>query len=210
MEKVISQEANVPLLSGLVLAGGKSLRMGHAKDKINWHGKEQRYFMADLLKSYCNEVYISCRADQATEIVAAGYTPLPDTFLNMGPLGGILSALRFQRKAAWLVVACDLPLVNDSTLQQLVQNRDIEKIATTFKSPFDSFPEPLITIWEPRSYPVLLQYLGMDITCPRKVLINGDVNILNPAREESLMNVNSPEDAERATSILQAAKDHQH
>lgn len=195
---MISKETD---LNGLVLAGGKSLRMGQAKDKMKWHGKEQRYHAADLLKKFCDEVYISCRFDQANEI-DTGYTALPDTFLNMGPMGGILTALRSQRGKAWLVVACDLPLLNEETLQFLTGHRDPQKIATTYESPFDGKPEPLITIWEPDSYAALLQSLGKDITCPRKVLMNNPVEVLRSPDSDALMNVNTPEDAEMAKKIL--------
>lgn len=198
---MISKETDIPTLNGLVLTGGKSLRMGQAKDKMNWHGKEQRYYAADLLKKFCSEVYISCRFDQADEI-DGDYAVLPDTFLNMGPMGGILSALRFQRNKAWLVVACDLPLLNEETLQFLIAQRNPGKIATTYKSPFDGKPEPLITIWEPQSYPELLQFLGKDTTCPRKVLINNPVEILEPTDTDALMNVNTPADAEKANELL--------
>lgn len=113
---MISKENNFPKLNGLVLAGGKSQRMGNPKDKINWHGKEQRYFAADLLAPFCNEVFISCRKDQL-ENFDPNYNALTDTFLNMGPFGGILSALRSQRDKAWLVVACDLPLLDKKSLE---------------------------------------------------------------------------------------------
>lgn len=198
---MISKETDVPKLNGLVLAGGKSQRMGNPKDKINWHGKEQRYFAADLLASFCNEVFISCRQDQL-ENFDLNYIALTDTFLNMGPFGGILSALRSQRDKAWLVVACDLPLLDEKSLEFLIENRNIEKVATTYESPFDGLPEPLITIWEPKSYPLLLNFLGSGITCPRKVLINSDTLILKPGNPDSLMNVNTPEDRAKAQEIL--------
>ncbi|WP_313003331.1 NTP transferase domain-containing protein [Chryseobacterium gleum] len=198
---MISKETDVPQLNGLVLAGGKSQRMGNPKDKINWHGKEQRYFAADLLTPFCDEVFISCRQDQL-ENFDPNYNALTDTFLNMGPFGGILSALRSKRDTAWLVVACDLPLLDEKSLEFLIENRNIEKAATTYESPFDGLPEPLITIWEPKSYPLLLNFLGSGITCPRKVLINSDTLILKPGNPDSLMNVNTPEDRERAQEIL--------
>ena len=94
---------NKTLLNGLVLAGGKSIRMGQHKDQMQWNGREQRYHVADLLKAFCGEVFISCRQDQVAGLDKA-YKALPDTFLHMGPLGGILSALRMDREAAWLVV----------------------------------------------------------------------------------------------------------
>lgn len=198
---MISKENNFPKLNGLVLAGGKSQRMGNPKDKINWHGKEQRYFAADLLAPFCNEVFISCRKDQL-ENFDQNYNALTDTFLNMGPFGGILSALRSQRDKAWLVVACDLPLLDKKSLEFLIENRNIEKAATTYESPFDGLPEPLITIWEPKSYPLLLNFLGSGITCPRKVLISSDTLILKPGNPDSLMNVNTPEDMTKAQEIL--------
>jgi len=198
---MISKETDIPKLNGLVLAGGKSQRMGNPKDKIDWHGKEQRYFAADLLAPFCDEVFISCRQDQL-ENFDPNYKALTDTFLNMGPFGGILSALRSQRDKAWLVVACDLPLLDEKSLEFLIENRNIEKAATTYESPFDGLPEPLITIWEPKSYPLLLNFLGSGITCPRKVLINSDTLIVKPGNPDSLMNVNTPEDMVKAQEIL--------
>ncbi|MBE4949837.1 NTP transferase domain-containing protein [Chryseobacterium culicis] len=198
---MISKETDLPQLNGLVLAGGKSVRMGNPKDKINWHGKEQKYHAADLLAPFCDEVYISCRQDQL-ENFNSEYNALTDTFLQMGPFGGILSALRSQRDKAWLVVACDLPLLDKNSLEFLIQSRDPEKTATTYESPFDGLPEPLITIWEPKSYPLLLNFLGTGNTCPRKVLLNSDTLILKPANPDALMNVNTPEDMKKAQELL--------
>lgn len=198
---MISKETDFPRLNGLVLAGGKSRRMGNPKDKINWHGKEQRYYAADLLAPFCEEIFISCRQDQL-ENFNNDYNALTDTFLDMGPFGGILSALRSQREKAWLVVACDLPLLDKNALEFLIQSRNPEKAATTYESPFDGLPEPLITIWEPKSYPLLLNFLGSGNTCPRKVLINSDTLILKTDNPDSLMNVNTPEDMTKAQEIL--------
>lgn len=199
---MISKEHNtIPPVNGLVLAGGKSVRMGKAKDLLHWHGKEQRYFAADLIAPFCEEVFISCRQDQLENFDPC-YKALTDTFLNMGPFGGILSALRSRRDTAWLVVACDLPLLDPKSLEFLLRSRDPEKAATTYESPFDGLPEPLITIWEPKSYPLLLHFLGMGNTCPRKVLINSDTLILKPENPDALMNVNTPEDAEKAKQIM--------
>ncbi|PPK99966.1 NTP transferase domain-containing protein [Parapedobacter indicus] len=195
------KDNSMPSVNGLVLAGGRSKRMGSNKDLIKWHGKEQRFFAADLLKDLCQDVFISCRQDQLVHFDPA-YHALTDTFLNMGPFGGILSALRSDREKAWLVVACDLPLLDEESLRVLIENRLPDKVATTYESPFDGLPEPLITIWEPASYPVLLRFLGEGITCPRKVLINADTHMLTPRNPDALLNVNTPEDAAVASKIL--------
>jgi molybdopterin-guanine dinucleotide biosynthesis protein A len=190
-----------PVLNGLVLAGGKSTRMGVDKGLVNWHGKEQRYHVADMLKPFCKDVFISCRADQQQEINEE-YSSLPDTFIGLGPYSAILSAFREKPDNAWMVIACDLPLLDETTLQFLIDNRNPSSIATAFKSGFDGFPEPLITIWEPKSYPVLLSFLSQGYSCPRKVLINSDATILNAPNIDALTNVNTPEEMEKVKRIL--------
>jgi len=197
------QQSAAPL-KGLVLAGGKSVRMGgNDKGAMAWHGKEQRYYIADMLKAYCGEVYISCRPDQQAAIDPARPV-LPDSFSDLGPYGAILSAFRAQPDTAWLVVACDMPLVNTTALDYLVQLRSRKATATTFISPYDSLPEPLITIWEPKSYPLLLSFLSQGYSCPRKVLINSDTELLSAPDPDVLMNVNTPVDAEAMREKLRA------
>src|SRR5437763_7736714 len=159
---------DTPSINGLVLAGGKSTRMGQDKGRMKWHQKEQRYYLADLLSHYCIDVFISCRIDQQQEIDPA-YRTLPDTYTGLGPYGGILSAFRYQPDSAWLVVACDLPLIDDAALSYLLQHRDPAAVATTFKSSHDGLPETLFTIWEPRSHQVLLSFLDAGNRCTRKV-----------------------------------------
>ncbi len=190
-----------PVLHGLVLAGGQSMRMGLDKGAIAWHGTEQRYYMADMLKGFCSEVYISCRAEQQAS-VGDHYNTLPDTFTGLGPYGAILSAFREQPDAAWLVVACDLPLLDQQTLAQLTSQRNPAAIATTFQSPHDGYPEPLITVWEPKSYPLLLSFLAQGYTCPRKVLLNSDISLLQPEHPNALQNVNTPEELEKVKQLM--------
>ncbi len=190
-------------MNGLVLAGGKSTRMGTDKSVMQWHGTEQRYYMADLLRGLCNEVYISCRADQAEQIDKQ-YPVMVDTYSGLGPFGAILSAMTAHKDTAWLVTACDLPLLDAATLQYLLHNRDADTIATTFKSPFDGLPEPLVTIWEPKSLPLLLAFLSEGRSCPRKVLIRNEqqVKILNPPDPNALMNANTEDEARQARALL--------
>jgi len=189
-----------PVLNGLVLAGGKSTRMGFDKSAVNWFGKEQRYYMADMLKTCCDDVFISRSTDQ--QIIDKTYAAITDTFTNLGPYGAILSAFREQPDSAWLVVACDLPLLDANTLQYLVDNRDSSAIATAYQSETNEFPEPLITIWEPKSYPVLLSFLAQGYSCPRKVLINTQPKLLKAPYAAALTNINTPEDLEKVKRVL--------
>ncbi len=193
----------IPPISALILVGGKSTRMGRDKSQIDYHGKPQWQYIADILRAIeipthsglrgVNlEVFISCRDEQMPQY--EGENVITDTFMDLGPYGAILSAFRENPNTAWLVVACDLPLLDKLTLENLIKNRNPSAVATTYRSPESSegFPEPLITIWEPKSYSILLQFLAQGFSCPRKVLINSDTHIIDPSVPEALTNVNTP------------------
>src|SRR5690606_4800666 len=88
-------------LYGLVLAGGRSRRMGRDKAALAYQdGVPHVRRTADLLAGVCERVFVSCRADQANgkgdPALASLPDPvgrIPDTFDIGGPLNGILSAL---------------------------------------------------------------------------------------------------------------------
>jgi molybdenum cofactor guanylyltransferase len=191
---------NKPTIKSLILAGGKSQRMGVNKSTLNYHGKPQAEYLIDLLRGLDIEPYMSCRKEQAVDFImdlAAENVPIvTDSFLDLGPFGAILSAFRHDPNTAWLVIACDLPLLDAETLEYLIKNRNLSALATTFRSPSskEGFPEPLITIWEPRAYPILLSFLAQGISCPRKVLINSDTHLLDAPNPDALSNVNTPEE----------------
>lgn len=194
--------AAVPPLRGLVLAGGRSERMHTDKGTLRYHGTDQRQHTAALLAEFCTDVRVSCRPDQAAEIEAAGLVPLPDTFLGLGPLGGLLSAFQLDPNAAWLVLACDLPFLTLESLRFLIDNRQPGRFATAFQSSWNEFPEPLATIWEPRSYGQLLRFLSLGYSCPRKALINSDTALIQPPAPGDLRNVNTPEERAAAERDL--------
>src|SRR5579862_2688616 len=191
---------NIPLF-GLVLAGGRSKRLGQDKTIIPWHGTAQSAFLYQLLQNWCEDVFLSKRREQ--QEFNSGEKIIFDSAASPGPYGAILSAFEHRHDVAWLVVATDLPLLDAVTLAFLVDHRDRERMATTFRSPHDGLPEPLVTIWEPRSYAALLEHAKLGFTCPRKVLIKtADASVLDPPDPDALANVNTPDDLNNVKAII--------
>lgn len=176
---------------GLVLAGGKSQRMGTDKGSLVYTDQDQRTRTASLLAGFCEEVVLSTRPGQH---LSTPLRCLEDRFIGFGPFGGLLTALVSFPEQAVLCLPVDTPLVNHDMLKELTEARNPNKIATCFYNPVTEFPEPLITIWEPAAYPIMLHYLGKGYTCPRKVLINEDIELVQASEPERMMNVNRPED----------------
>lgn len=148
-------------------------------------------------------VFVSCRQEQVPTLEPE-LQPLVDTFENLGPTGGILTALHFKPDVAWLVVACDLPFLSQRSLRMLVEARDTGKVATAYQNPDDHLPEPLIAIYEPQSKAGLLLAVESGKNCPRKFLLNSDCKFILPETPEVIANINTPDEYRDALSKLTA------
>ena len=190
-------------LFGLVLAGGASTRMQRDKATIAYHGQPQLRWAFDLLSQVCAATFVSVRPDQRDEATRAQFPQIVDQQPGSGPIAGISAALLAQPKAAWLIVACDLPFVTEQTLRHLIERRAAEKIATAYRSSHDGLPEPLCAIWEPSAREQVLAYIATGKQCPRKFLINSpDVLLLDLPDARALDNVNTQEELSAASAAL--------
>lgn len=181
-------------LCGLIMAGGKSVRMGQDKPTLNLHGSPQVLHLSGLLNQAGIKSIVSCREDQKDHFEKMGLQTVTDRISNFGPLGGIASAFMDNPDCAYLVLASDLPLIDEGMLQLLIRERKSGNNASAFISPHDALPEPLAAIWEPSSFQQIMQFIALGYTCPRKVLMNTRTHLIAPSEPEKLMNLNTPED----------------
>src|SRR5687768_17464241 len=130
-----------PPVFGLVLAGGASTRMRTDKATLQYHGQTQLDWVYSLVSKVCAATFVSVRPDQRDEATRARYPQIVDRETGIGPLAGINAALLAHPKAAWLVVACDLPFLTEDVLRSLLQQRDPSQIATAYRSAHDALPE---------------------------------------------------------------------
>ena len=179
---------------GLVLSGGKSTRMGNDKGLINYHGIPQREYLYHLLNKVCDKTFLSVRNEQRDSRIAS-FDCIVDEDNYRGPLNGILSAHNKYPNVAWLVLACDLPLLNTKSIVKLISRRNPTKVATSYATRQSKLPEPLVAIWEPAGLEQAISYMNAaDSSCPRKFLINSDIELVYPERDEVLYNANSLEE----------------
>jgi molybdopterin-guanine dinucleotide biosynthesis protein A len=179
---------------GLVLGGGHSTRMGVDKNHIEFKGDTLSNNAYRNLSTVCSKVFHSSRAGQ---IINIDHHHIDDSFLDLGPLGGILSAQRAHPEATWLVVACDLPRIDQSVLEHLIKSRAPFKMATAFASEYSKHPEPLCTLFEPKSYTRNLQVMARGFACPRNCLIESQIKVVAPLFKGSLDNANTSDDLKR-------------
>ncbi len=188
---------------GLILSGGKSTRMGSDKGLIPYHKIPQREYLYQLLNRVCAKTFLSIRSEQEKEL-PGNFNSIVDKNEYRGPLNGILSAHKAYPTAAWLVLACDLPLLNQKAIAALLKQRDATKLATAYATKKSKLPEPLAAIWEPKGLQKAIVYMeNAGSSCPRKFLINSDIKLIFPDNDEQLYNANSLAEYEFAKSKVE-------
>lgn len=179
---------------GLVLAGGKSTRMGSDKALLLQEGETQLSRAVKLLEAHVDRVFVSTRADQAGDPERGKYAQIVDRYEDLGPVAGILSALDSNQEVSWLVLACDLPNIDGATVAYLIEHCSSDHPVTAYESVVDGMPEPLCAIYRPESRALIMSFVEQGTVCPRKMLIDSDTHLLKQPSPGALHNINAPED----------------
>jgi molybdopterin-guanine dinucleotide biosynthesis protein A len=153
------------VIAGLVLAGGESRRMGHDKALISIQGKPAFFHAAELLKNFCETVFVSCRENQdLMSNLAEHPTWLREVFdiseySDKGPLTGLLSCLahmgidQLQTLPAeipfdgLLVLGCDYRNMTEETLGRLVAVGQTQNRICCYQNHITGFIEPLVAYY---------------------------------------------------------------
>lgn len=105
-------------VSGIILAGGKSRRMGRDKAFLDLDGMPLIARVMARVRAVCSEVIIV--ANDRDAYARLGVHVVSDVYPGKGSLGGIYSGLLAARAEHALVVACDLPFLNEALLRYLI------------------------------------------------------------------------------------------
>ena len=111
------------MLTGIVLAGGRSTRMGQDKASLPFGDDTLLTRAIRLVGSVADEVIVVVQSEQGGGNLALG---LPvrvvfDPIENLGPLAGIAAGLAASNSDLNLIVACDMPLIKPAVLRRLVE-----------------------------------------------------------------------------------------
>ncbi len=106
-------------VTGIILAGGKSSRMGTDKGLVEYKGKSLVEYAIDLLSPFCDEVIIASDNEDYKQF---GLTVVSDHYKDKGPLGGIHAGIKAAKNHWCLVLSCDMPHVLPLSVSYLLSN----------------------------------------------------------------------------------------
>lgn len=133
---------------GVILAGGRSRRLGRDKVGLAVSGRGLLQRTAELAARFCREVYVSGRDPSDVGLEMSWF---PDEIKGIGPIGGIYTGLRLFKKPC-LILSCDLPLLNEKTVEDLLaarEKRGSNVVLTTYRCSYTGYIESLVSVYEP-------------------------------------------------------------
>ncbi len=111
--------------NGYILAGGKSSRMGTDKGLLLFEGKAMiQYVIEQMLPIFDKLVIVS----NNPEYEKFGLEVIPDLIKDIGPAGGIYTALKHSETKLNFMVSCDMPFVNKEAVDFIFKNRNESQI----------------------------------------------------------------------------------
>ncbi len=145
-----------PNITGVILAGGQSRRMGFNKAEAEMHGQSMLMRMIDKLNTLTSNIVISTGA---TPYPGIHWPQIADVYPNCGPLGGIYSVLKTSPTPLNLVVSCDMPLISVSLLDCIVTRAAETEAIITAPVDEDGRLQLLCAVYHTNILPVLEQQI---------------------------------------------------
>jgi molybdopterin-guanine dinucleotide biosynthesis protein A len=185
--------------TGIILAGGKSSRMGTEKGLVLYKGKPLISYALDVLNQLCDEILISANNKSYDHM---GYKVIPDSYPGIGPMGGIHSCLLESKNRINLVISCDMPFITADIYQHLLSQAGDSWICVPWYE--DNHYEPLCGLYLKDCLPDMKQFIDQrnfklpDLFLKTKFKAAKVIDILPPVHQNYFMNVNSPSDLEAA------------
>lgn len=184
----------------VILAGGKSRRMGRDKALVHFDGETLLERTVNKYKSLFDEIYVSL--NEPGRFPTYGALELIDEHPGAGPLAGLESAFLHTDADFVFLTATDLPFSDPSRVSDLVNG------CIGYDVCLLTLDEPLYAVYARSCLPVIQDSLSHDMRKLRFILNRLRVNELGSAtgNRDMLINVNDPAELSRAEKLLNEKK----
>ncbi len=200
-------------LTAAILAGGQSRRMGTDKALVVFQGKALVTHVIERLRLLPGDqiFVISRHRDQYPMLDIPVY---PDIISDLGPIGGLCTALKLANHDQVIVVGCDMPFINPMLIMKLleaqkVQEAQLEAQCDAVVPRWRGKSQPLHAVYHRDSLPKIESALTAGTRRLQDLLDQLHTHWMDEAEYTPLevdglafTNLNAPVDLERAASHL--------
>jgi molybdenum cofactor guanylyltransferase len=195
----------------IILAGGKSTRLGMDKRDIKLEGIHNLLeSVVDKLKPISTEVLVVSNTQHA---VPAGTRPVLDMKVGAGAMRGLYSGLAASQTERSFVVACDMPFLNVELVKAMLEKtRDYDVLVPRLHPRIwgqGPMLHPLHAVYSKRCMPAIerqsasgeMSIQGVYALVKTEYIDEDEINLIDP-QHLSFFNINTPEDLEYAKSLM--------
>jgi len=185
-------------ITGVILAGGQSSRMGTDKGLMLLNSEPMISYLIKLLKPIVEEVIIVAKSEKYKVF---GLSVFPDKMALKGPVGGIYSGLFHSNTEKVFVVSCDTPFITQELVQLII---DADNGNDVVISKHNDKLEPLIGLYSKNGMDVFKNCIDQDKLKLIKVLDRLDTKIIDLDKSEVdssvFYNINTPIEFKNASN----------
>ena len=186
-------------ITGIILSGGKSCRMGNDKGLCMLGEKPMVSYGLEVLNSLCDEVLISANDGVYDKF---NYPIIRDEVFEIGPLGGLFSAIKKAKYKHVLVLSCDMPFVNKELFEHILKGKG-DRLAAIPQ--IGNFLEPTCGYYNKGILPILEEQIRKKEYRLRDLLEKAKYKKIEISNSmpfyttHIFYNINNPKDLEEAT-----------
>ena len=193
--------------SAVILAGGRSSRMGRNKAWLEFRGHPLIVHQVETARA-CKPTRIYISAGSPADYEGLGWPVLADNFPGSGPLGGIERALEVVESSFLLVLAVDMPFITAGTLKRLAAQCEPNRGVVPR---LEDQVQPLAAFYPKSAHAALLRLMGEGLhsavhfaeTCVTLGLAR--FSDLRDGRLNEFANWNTPDDVARSSAAMVGA-----
>ncbi|MDR1727952.1 MAG: molybdenum cofactor guanylyltransferase [Acidobacteriota bacterium] len=195
-------------ICAVILAGGRSRRMGRNKALLDIGGRPLIQTLAERLGTLARDIFVAANDPEAYRFL--GLPVVADRFPGQGPLAGLHAVMSEHPRAYYVVAACDLPNLPTALLRRMLDAAVADGIDAVIPRSLDGRAHPLSAVYRRTCLPVIEKALAAKANKVIETFLGGDgggggdalsIRWFEQAEgafaAADLLNVNTPEDLGR-------------
>lgn len=207
VDAFVGMSSTIEQMTGLLLAGGKSRRMGRDKRFLELGGRTLLQRSLDVLEGLFTEVIVSV-AEPLTELKGLRARVVTDLIPDCATMGGLYSGLSGASHPRVFAAACDMPFLTDSVIRRMADlGRDADVVMVRLANGL----QPMHAMYSKACLPHLERMLHAKNLRVQDLVSVSDLSVMILSEEDvreadpqllSFLNVNQPADLEFARKLL--------
>lgn len=183
-------------ITGIVLAGGKSSRMGTDKGILDLNGKKVIDYVIGALQPNVDDIIIVANNSNYNNL---GYRVYKDVIQDCGPMGGIYTGLLNSSTEKNIILSCDIPFVTSPLLNYIISQSGDYDITVP---EHDGKPEPLCAIYKKHCAAKFLDLLNKKewkLKDAMEHFSTQRLQLTDKEIETNFININTPQELNKYT-----------